>query len=313
MAFRELTGLARELYLKKQVQELTSLYGQAQRSIVGKLRSLDLTKFERTRAEAILKQVNAVVASLDSGALRWAKKTLPYSYERGVDIAAERLRALEVTRFVDYDAKIHTQAINVIVDDVTVSLLAANRSIGAVMSRFLRTTQQTLIQDREISRLIGEGLLEGSPRRTVSDSILGELRDQMDEEQFIVINGRNYKPDLYAKLVARTRTREATTQGTINTSLRYGVDLTQVDVHQAACEYCQQFSGRVFSISGTDEDFPALKEQPPFHPNCECVLVPVTRRALERRGYLDEVIKLSNRPSIEIPSFTRFEEVLSEL
>jgi hypothetical protein len=161
--------------------------------------------------------------------------------------------------------------------------------------------------------MIADGLIKGEPRRTVSDAILKGLRDQMGEEKFLTINGRNYRPEPYARLVARTRTREASSKGTVNTALRYGVDLVQWDLHSEICEYCAQFAGRVYSISGMDPDFPMLKQLPPLHPNCKCNPVPVTREALEDRGQLDSIIKLSSSPFTEIDSFHRFEEVLASL
>jgi SPP1 gp7 family putative phage head morphogenesis protein len=159
--------------------------------------------------------------------------------------------------------------------------------------------------------MIAEGLIEGQARRTISDTILKAMRRNLEDGRFIVINGRNYKPENYARLLARTRTREASSKATVNTSFRYGVDLVQWDSHAEICEYCAQFAGRVYSISGMDGDFPFLKEQPPLHPNCKCVIVPVTREALDDRGYLDAIIKLSNNPLTEVSSFSRFEEILA--
>jgi hypothetical protein len=313
--FRELKGLQREMYLRTQIEQLEKIYIVAQKRLVAQLKLADLTDFQRFRAEGLLREVETIIASLDRSAYKWAKDSMPASYDRGIDLAAERLKAMKITRFVSYDAQIHTSSIGILVDDVAKELLIANDSMRKFFNRFIRMTQQTVLQDAQISRMIAEGLVEGQPRRTISDAMLKEFRKQMGDEQFIVINGRNYRPDSYAKLVARTRTREATTEGTINTSLRYNVDLVQIDVHSHACEFCQQHSGRVFSISGTDDDFPSLSEigQPPYHPNCKCVLFPVTREALIDRGNLDAIIKLSNRSLIKIPSFTRFEEILSEL
>ena len=312
MAFSELSSLAKEMYLRTQIGQLQAVYSASQAKLRALLRTI-LTDFQRIRAEAILKQVNQIVASLNTQVYRWAKNSLPQAYERGIDLAAERLSALGVTRFVKYDAEIHTAAVNVLVDDVTIELLMANDSISKYFNRVIRQTQQRLIEDAEISRQIAEGLIQGEARKTVSDAILKTLRQQMGNEQFIVINGRNYRPDSYASLIARTRTREATSQGTINTSLRYGVDLVQWDSHFEPCEYCQQFSGRVFSISGNDDRFPELTERPPLHPNCKCVITPITRESLEKRGYLEEIVKLSNSPLIEVDSFSRFEEVLASL
>lgn len=313
MAFRELSGLAKELYLKKQIEQLVLIYKAAQMKLNAQLSRIDLTDFQRARAEQLLGQVDRIVITLNKGVYNWAKDAIDNSYVRGIDLASDRLKALGVTRFVSYDANIHTSAINVLIDDVTTEMIIANDSITKLLNRVIRQSQQRLLEDAEINRLIAEGVISGGTRRTVSDEVLKQLRKQLGAQQFITINGRNYRPDTYASLIARTRTREATSQGTINTSLRYGVDLVQWDVHYEICEYCQQFAGRVYSISGADKNFPALKEKPPLHPNCKCVITPITQESMERRGYLDEVIKLSNSPLIEVPSFNRFEEVLANL
>lgn len=313
MPFRELSPLAKEMYLRTQIEQLVQIYGRAQKSLAAELNRLNLTELQKVRAEGLLRQIEAVTAGLNKDTYRWAKNTLPQAYDRGIDLAAERLKALNVTRFVSYDANIHTSAISALIEDVSVELIMANNSIPKFFNRFIMQTQQRLLEDNEITRLISEGLIKGEARRTVSDTILQNLRKQMGNEQFIVINGRNYKPEGYAKLVARTRTREASSQGTINTSLRYGIDLVQWDAHLEPCEYCQQFSGRVYSISGNDPNFPDLTEKPPLHPNCKCVITPITRESMQHRGYIDELIKLSNSPLTKIDSFSRFEEVLAAL
>jgi hypothetical protein len=313
MAFRELRGLQREMYLRVQIEQLEKIYITAQKRLVAQLKLANLTDFQRFRAEGLLRQVEMIMASLDKSAYKWAKDSLPASYDRGIDLAAERLKAMNITRFVSYDAQIHTSSIGILIDDVAKELLIANDSMRKFFNRFIRMTQQTVLQDTEISRMIAEGLVEGQARRTVSDTILKELRRQLGDEKFIAINGRNYRPDSYAKLIARTRTREATSQGTINTSLRYGVDLVQWDTHSEICEYCAQYAGRVYSISGLNPDFPYLKEMPPLHPNCKCIIEPVTPEALNDRGSFDEILKLSNSPLIQVDSTSRLEEVLSQL
>ena len=268
MAFRELSKLNREMYLRAQIDELRKLYSSAQKKLTEQLAKSNITDFQKFRAKQLLAQVDVVTAQLNNGVYKWAKSSLPYAYDEGIDLAGERLKALKVTRFVSYDAKIHTSAVDALISDVSTELIMANSSIDKLFSRVALQTQQTALQDAEISRMISEGLIEGETRRGISNKILDELKTQLGEEKYLVINGKNYRPDKYAELVARTRTREATTQGTINTALRYGVDTVQWDAHAEVCEYCQQFSGRVYSISGTDKDFPALTEKPPLHPNC---------------------------------------------
>lgn len=313
MAFSELRGVNRDLYLKKQIEELKAVYKAEQKKLIRLLAQADVSSFSQMRAKSILAQVDQIVEALNNRAYKWAKNSLPDSYMRGFDWAAERLRSLGVARYASPAALVHTQAINVLIDDVTAQILQANTGVKTSFNRFIQRTQQRLLEDKQISRLIAQGQVEGATRRTVSDSILKDLRSKMQSEKFITINGRSYDPASYAEMVARSRTREATTQGTINTALRYGVDLVQWDVHAHVCTYCQQFAGRVYSLSGADKDFPQLDERPPAHPNCECVLSPITRRTLERRGVYDSIVKLSNSPSIEVSSFSRFEELLETI
>jgi len=313
MPFRELSPLVKEMYLRQQIDELRKIYSAAQKSLVAQLKNIDLTDFQMSRAQLLLKQVDVIVAQLNNGVYKWAKDALPYAYEQGIDLAAERLRALNITRFVAYDAQIHTAAVNTLIQSVSTELIMANEGMKKFFNRVITQTQQTLLQDKEISRMIAEGLIQGETRRTVSDKILQGLRTQLGEERFLVINGRNYQPAKYAELLARTRTREATSHGTINTALRYGVDLLQWDSHAEICEYCAQFAGRVYSISGSNDNFPQLTEMPPLHPNCRCVVVPITTENLQSRGYMDEIVKLSNSPSTVVDSFSRFEQIMAEI
>lgn len=313
MAFRDLSGYAKELYLREKIKQLRAVYAAAQKHLASMANDVTLTDFSRARAEEILKQVNQIVAGLNKDAYSWAKNALPDAYNQGLDFAAERLKALNVTRFVSPTASVHTQAINVLIDDVTIDLITANNGAGKFFQRFVRQTQQAVLQDQEISRAIAQGLIEGGTRKQVSNVLLDNLRQKMKEQKFLVINGRNYRPDSYAELVARTRTREATSQAIVNTSVRYGVDLLQWDTHSEICEYCAQYAGRVYSITGTDPDFPPLVDKPPLHPNCRCVLTPTTRRNLDRQDRLDSIIKLSNSDLIRIDSASRLEQVLTAL
>lgn len=292
---------------------LVKYYKDSQWKISQLLKSADLSSFAKFRAETLIRQIEAIVLSLDKNTYLWAKKYIQGSYNMGIDIAYEEMKKLKVLRFVDYSAKIHTASVQVLIESVVIDLIKANESIKNLIGSFIRVTQQSLLEDAEISRVIAQGLIEGESRRTVSNALLKKFQEQLGNEQFIVINGRNYQPKYYSELIARTRTREATSRGTINTCLRYSVDLVQWDTHSEICEYCQQFAGRVYSLTGTDPDFPMLLQKPPLHPNCKCIISPTTRTTLEDRGYMNEIIKLSNSETILIPSFSRFEEVISGL
>jgi len=311
MPFRNLSRIERELYLKEKINQLGFLYEKVQHELEKELRRIDITVFQRYRTEAILKETNLIVAELNNGTRKWVKINIPFGYERGLDIAGERLKILGVTDKINYDATIHTSGVSSLVDEVTLELLEANGSIRKTVNRFIRATQQKILEDKAITKMIAEGVITGEARRTISDTMLNEFAKRMGDEKFLTINGRHYQPKHYARLVARTRMREATTRGTVNTCLQYGNDLVQWSVHSEGCEHCQVLMGRIYSISGNDKEFPMLDEEPPVHPHCECVLVPVTRPFLERRlgGDYKNIVDLS-QSKIPIESFAGYEDFL---
>ena len=85
----------------------------------------------------------------------------------------------------------------------------------------------------------------------------------------------------YSRLVARTQMREAHTIGTIARLQQNSVDHVQISQHaQDEPDECTPWAGNVYYI-GDGEDpagFPRLDTVvgggPPFHPNCEHVLIP---------------------------------------
>jgi len=259
---------AERLLLETKIRELTSIYRRVRIDLLAQLARIDLTEAAQIKTQAILSQVDAIIKGLNKKAYSWVKEEISKSYYSGVDIAGEILKKYRVTSKVNIHSAIHTQAINVLVDDIVVDLIYANGSIKKSFSRLLMTTQQRVLEDRAISRMIAEGAIEGQARRAVSDRILNEFKNRLGEGKFIEINGRNYSPDKYAELVARTRMSEASNAGLKNTALDYGLDLVQWDTHSEICELCQQYAGRIYSISGNDKDFPKLEEEPPLHPNC---------------------------------------------
>ena len=114
----------------------------------------------------------------------------------------------------------------------------------------------------EVSRQIRERLLrEGRP-------------------VFLDRRGRVWDLDRYSGMAARTTTREAMTQGTINRLREHGIQLAQVSAHQGR-DFCVP---ALSEVEGGPEPHPvyppisAIGGGPPFHPNCVHVLTPFVER-----------------------------------
>jgi hypothetical protein len=304
-------SFVKEIYLEQRVEFLALIYRAAQKDLARKIQDIDITDFNKTRSEILLTQINQEIVRLDLAARKWTKETIPLAYSHGLDLSQERLRSLGVSKYVNMNATVHKSAISVLVDSITLDFLVANQTIKKNVNQLIRATQQQVIEDVQISKMISQGLVEGETRKQISDRLQAEFEKQLKEEKFITINGRNYEPQAYSRLVSRSRVMESSNQANINASLQYGVDLVQVDIHSGSCEICDPYQGKIYSISGQDKDFPPLEERPPFHPNCRHLLLPMTRESLIARGLLQGSIRLSNSTNQMVDTVSDYEEVAS--
>lgn len=274
-----LKGLG-EGFDEKAVQELVALYEAAAR----RLRSIaeqrliggELTSTAKKARMALL-EVEAVLRDLDDQAAAWISEYIPAAYRRG---AAETLKGLKEIGFagpIRFDPKFHEEAVQILMLDMQDRLSAATDTVRRTFRTTIRRTQLEAITDRQLSGIIAKSQITGETSRQLAKNIKKQLIDKFGEGP-IKINGRNYQMDKYAELVARTKTREAVTAGEINRCIEAGQDLVIVTNHNTDCEICAFFEGRVFSISGTSDKYPAIGELlnggPPFHPNCLHNIVP---------------------------------------
>jgi len=280
-----LSSVEQATLARAKIDVLGKLYAGRRRKMIDYLMSArGLSYAKQTRIKAIIVQVNREIAFLDKRVKKLGREAIVPAYEMGFDIAAEPIIRAGLTEHAVMSAQVHTQAVAAVAEQITADLLAANGIIKQNCVRYLRATQQKLVKDSLLSKVIGEGLITGASRRTVSDKIEGLLWEKMRNGKLLTIKNKTYDPEYYAKMVAITRTREATTTGTVNTCLQYAVDLVQISSHSTSCEMCEKFEGRIYSISGTSSKYPMLNEAPPYHPHCKHVVLPQPALQIEEEG-----------------------------
>jgi hypothetical protein len=169
------------------------------------------------------------------------------------------------------------------------------------LNRLMNLTQQINLTDKAVKQAINTGLLKGGvglrdERLVGRGTIYGaQRRLQQDllkkaiDGKFIKIidkngNDRLYNVRAYADMVARTEINKSQGQGCVNTALQYNSDLIQISSHNTTTPICQQYEGKIYSITGKDRLFPTLVELNPFHPNCKHTSTVIFREVLERRG-----------------------------
>lgn len=269
----------------EQLQRIRKTYQDAQlriqRLIIDKEARGNVVDFQRE----VLDGVNAELRALDQFADKWAAGEIPAAYEGGIRKAYEEYRAANVPA---REVAANNDAIRNLVDNATGSLTDAHRFVGRRMEDAVR---QASLDAVAVKIAAGETVKQTK----------ANLIDKLQRENLTAVldkRGRPISLDAYASMVARTTTREATNEGTMQEITDLGDDLVQMTRHFSTCPVCAVLEGRVYSISGKDKRYPPLSSAFPgeyktIHPNCTHSVTPYFR---EFDDDPEATEKESNRP-----------------
>jgi len=186
-------------------------------------------------------------------------------------------------------------------------------AVAAIVEEMLRTTDFALAQmGRRVDDLfrrvgieeVAKGIVEGKARVDVSREIKEWLLREGRPDSVDAL-GRQWDLDRYAEMTARTTTRDAMTEGTVNRLREHGIQLAQVSARHAA-DFCIYYENVVVSIGPQPHPlYPPLSAiggGPPFHPRRVHVLTPFVERLAtdeeKRRGVIS--LHLLNKTPTEL-------------
>ena len=193
----------------------------------------------------------------------WIEKNVPAEYRKGWDRAFESsLYATPTAVGGAYGDRafglIHREAVE------TLAYNMKDRTDGAIaqVGRQVADRYRTVGMDEALRRQFTGETIKQTTKRMV-----GRLQAQ-GMTTFMDRAGRQWGLDAYCSMVARTTTREATTQGTLLRANRLGYERIYISEHSPTCELCAPYQGRVFTTNEEDREYPFYNDYVPFHPNC---------------------------------------------
>lgn len=115
-------------------------------------------------------------------------------------------------------------------------------------------------------------------------------------------NGNLLPFNFYNNLVAKSTITETGNRATLNQAKNLNLDLIKVTSHSGSCEKCKMYEGRVFSISGTDPNYPPFNmayrgKYLNLHPQCKHIIT-IFVEDLASDEELEAARKASNRPFV---------------
>lgn len=241
-------------------------------------------------------EIRDILGGLLSLTRQWVQTNIPDYYTRGRERALNSPVTDGTVRQVDPRGNIPEGAHRASIEELAYNLYGdLTDSLEMVGRRIDGELRQAGLESTIAGRLAGE-----TGRKTQR-----RLADNLKERGITGITdaaGREWRPDAYAGMAARTTLTEAQNLGTINQLADEGADLVRITEHASSCPICAKYEGRVYSISGSNARFPALRGTAfsvayhTIHPNCRHRLTPYSEKYDPNA---DSTRRDSNKPFVD--------------
>lgn len=214
--------------------------------------------------------VHRELAEIRAQFLRRTPDVIQSAFEYGNDIGHVKAGELDIpTAAKNFGSAINRRAIAILAAEMNQSFDAALVTVGRNVDDAFR---------RAALRAVAYHATAGTDVITAAKQMEAQLkRDSI--RSFTDRAGRQWALDTYTKMVIRTTTREAVTQGTVSGLQATGHEIYQVSHHVNACELCMNYDGRTFLMPGVDvSEYTGIYHVSPggllapYHPNCKHVI-----------------------------------------
>lgn len=278
-------------------QELIQQYEQAENQIrkeIEKEPGRNKEEYERY----LLSRVTAILAGLYLATEAWSSKHIPKIYNEGVQQAQRSVNA-------QYKAADRTPP------DIA-RMTSADFDSISILQRNLNTDLTNAVD--HVGRMMEDEIRKAGLQASLEKVSSGQTVKQMQRNLVQMLENKGVAAieymrggkkcymslDAYAELVARSTVHEARNTANINLGVRIGNDLVKMSSHFGACPICAPYEGRVYSVSGTNPNYPALYDTPwssayqNFHPHCRHILTQYIEE-LQSDEDIQDMRKYSNR------------------
>ena len=230
-------------------------------------KGLKITGRNRDKLYAL---IDGEYAKLEVGLRDWSRELVGQGVLTGMEEAAKA---------TDADAKKLTKFSKDFAERVFEIISPGNESqlAGVLTKKMCETDLSNLRKaQRDMERQAAlEGWDSGRKVRELKSRWM-ELAGDMEEAHFTDASGRTWDTDTYLNMLVSTTAERTRREGFMEGLARNGDDLVRVAIVDGeACDVCEEWDGRILSISGADGRFPSYEDAVAdgmFHPNCRCRL-----------------------------------------
>lgn len=249
---------------------LIKAYTEAQTKLINVISQQLLRDNNATYQRKLLSQTNEVLTDLLSQSNSWTNEFIPLEYKKGVERVIKQYEEMGI-QVAGYDrfSRLHDGQINILIQNTIDNFETATNFVGRNINDTVRQISIESVRQASLTGGTVQSIRKGLMQKFIDNNILSMQTR----------NGRNINLRSYAETVARSTTRESQNLAQMNHMRYQDKDLVQMSSHLTTCPVCAPLQGRVYSISGTSTEYPALDiaysgGHANIHPNCRHVLSP---------------------------------------
>lgn len=143
-----------------------------------------------------------------------------------------------------------------------------NRDLRKLIERNVRKFTKSMLEtDRDkIIEIIAQGIADGKSVPEIRELIVHEFKEKADPYS-----------KMQAQRITRTEVLRASNQGALQAFIESDVVIAKEWLTAGATDQCAEYNGKVVELKGSfyDDHNEFQDGDPPLHPNCRCVLLPV--------------------------------------
>lgn len=246
----------------KKINQLINLYTQAEKRLIKIISEKSIKGQVSDFYRAILKDVKIELMKLQLQSTKLSKDIVKELY---LEAYKKSLEGLNIANIGEGYSKLHTEAIKILSENLINNFGEVNNQVGRKIEDTIRDLGLTNTQLKFATGQTIKELQKELQEALVKEGI-GGITDKL---------GRVIPFTVYAELLGRSIVAETQNTSVLNVAKEYNKDLVKMSYHKTSCPTCEPYENKIYSISGTSNEYPPLKSIPGFkrgynniHPRC---------------------------------------------
>lgn len=268
----------KQLYKAVVIKDLTAITAKFDATVREQIIDVVTSHASRTKINQALVELRKEAQGTQAQVQKWLDKSIPEAYATGMRQTDSVLKSAGINTGNQKitgklimagasDMRPHYQAVTAMLQD---AYLDFGQGMTSIISK-AQTTMTEALREQIRDRVV-EGRVTGESVETIAKGIMAQAKER-GYSALVDRGGRNWSLERYSDMLSRTHIMRANNEGTLMRAVDWDIDIVEISDHATESKICIPYEGNIYSISGNSKNYEKLPATPPFHPNCQHVML----------------------------------------